>query len=170
MHWNKKNNQITTKLWIIKTFWSIYLQDNHCWKDLNYQKRSLIFRIWIKNVSKRKSRLKKPQNRCPKLTKTQTRVRRPRRPFGILGVPIGTNASTARGLLDWDKPYLFWVFRDKDVSQFVSDHSTNFRSIPSFINRGCLSKFSTSNLPSFWLFFFDFSIPLTLKTFWKLLL
>ena len=26
----KNDNQITTKLWIIKTFWSIYLQDNHC--------------------------------------------------------------------------------------------------------------------------------------------
>ena len=90
--------------------------------------------------------------------------------LALLGCRLAQKRGSARGLLDWDKPYRFWVFRDKDVSQFVSDHSTNFRSIPSFINRGCLSKFSTSNLPSFWLFFFDFSIPLTLKTFWKLLL
>ena len=45
-----------------------------------------------------------------------------------------------------------------------------FQSFPTSINRGCLSKFSTSDPPSFWLFFFDFSISLTLKMFWKLFL
>ena len=58
MHGNKVDNQITTKLWIIKTFLNIYLQDNHHFRDLNIQKRSLIFRIQIKNVSKCKSQLK----------------------------------------------------------------------------------------------------------------
>ena len=82
----KEDNQITTKLWKIKTFWSIYLQDNHCWKDLNHQKRGLIFIRWIKNESKCKSWLKKPQKRSPKWTKTQTRDRHPKGPFGTFGV------------------------------------------------------------------------------------
>ena len=41
-----------------------------------------------------------------------------------------------------------------------------FRSIPTSIIRGCLSKFSTlSDPPLFWLFSSNFSNPLTLKTF-----
>ena len=78
---NKVDNQITKELWIIKTFWDIYLQDNLHFKDLNVQKRGLIFRIQIKNASKCKSRLKKPQKRSPKWTKTQTRARHPKGPF-----------------------------------------------------------------------------------------
>ena len=39
-------------LWIIKSFWSIYLQDNYHFKDLNIKKNGLIFRIQIKNASK----------------------------------------------------------------------------------------------------------------------
>ena len=49
------DNQIITKLWIIKTFWSVHLQDNHYCKDLNNLKRGLTFRIQIKNASKCKS-------------------------------------------------------------------------------------------------------------------
>ena len=89
----KEDNKITTKLWIIKTFGSVYLQDNHCCRNLNHQKRSLIFRIWIKNESKCKSRLKKPQKRSPKWTKTQTWDRHPKGPFGTFRVPIGTNVG-----------------------------------------------------------------------------
>ena len=44
MHGNKVDNHITTKLWNIKPFWSVYLQDNYQFKDLNIQKRGLIFR------------------------------------------------------------------------------------------------------------------------------
>ena len=43
-----------------------------------------------------------------------------------------------------------------------------FQSIPTSINRGCLSKFSTLSdppPPSFWQFSSEFSIPLMLKTF-----
>ena len=80
------DNQITTKLWIIKTFWSIYLQDNHYCKDLNIQKRGLIFRIQIKNTSNYKFWLKKPKKWSPKWTKTQTRVQYLRRPFNTLKV------------------------------------------------------------------------------------
>ena len=87
------DNQITTKLWIIKTFWSIYLQDNYHFKDLNIQKRGLIFRIRIKNASKCNSRLKNSQKMSPKWTRTQTRVWHPKVPFGTFQVPIGTNAG-----------------------------------------------------------------------------
>ena len=62
---------------------------------------SLIFGIWIKNASKCKSQLKKPQKRSPKWTKTQTQGRHPKGPFGTFQVPIGTNAghgSRALGL------------------------------------------------------------------------
>ena len=52
MHENKVDNQITKKLWIIKTFWNIYLQDNYHFKDLNIKKKWLIFKIQIKNASK----------------------------------------------------------------------------------------------------------------------
>ena len=52
MHGNKVDNQITKKLWIIKTFWNIYLQDNYHFNDLNIKKNGLIFRIQIKNASK----------------------------------------------------------------------------------------------------------------------
>ena len=47
------------KLWITKTFWGVYLQDSHHFRDLNIQKRGLIFRIRIKNASKCNSRIKK---------------------------------------------------------------------------------------------------------------
>ena len=49
--------------------------------------------MWIKNESKCKSWLKKPQKRSPKWTKTQTRDRHPKGPFGTFGVLIGTNAG-----------------------------------------------------------------------------
>ena len=90
LHRNKGDNQITIKLWIIKTFWSIYLQDNHCWKDLNYQKKSLTFGIWIKYAIKCKSRVKKMS---PKWTGTQTRVQHPKAPFHTFGVSIQHNFS-----------------------------------------------------------------------------
>ena len=68
------DNQITKKLWIIKTFWNIYLQDNYHFKDLNIQKKGLFFRIQIKNVSKYDSQLKKPQKMSPNWTKIQTQA------------------------------------------------------------------------------------------------
>ena len=85
------DNQITMKLWIIKTFWDIYLQDNHHFRDLNIQKRGLIFRLRIKNVPKCNSRLKNPQKRSPKWTKIQTQVQHLRGPISTSQVPIGTN-------------------------------------------------------------------------------
>ena len=91
MHGNKVDNQITMKLWIIKTFWNIYLQNNHHFRDLNTQKRGLIFRIQIKNVFECNSQLKNPQKRSPKWTKIQTQVQHLRRPIGTSQVPIGTN-------------------------------------------------------------------------------
>ena len=77
-------------LWIIKSFWSIYLQDNYHFKDLNIKKNGLIFRIQIKNVSRCNSRLKNPKKRSPNWTKTQTRAWHPRGPVSTLGVPIVT--------------------------------------------------------------------------------
>ena len=43
MHVNKEDNQTTTKLWIIKYFWDIYLQDNYNFKDLNIRKKVINF-------------------------------------------------------------------------------------------------------------------------------
>ena len=48
----------------------------------------------------------------------------------LLECRLAQIVSIARGLLDWDKAYLFQVFRDKDASQFISDHSTNFSKHP----------------------------------------
>ena len=61
LHGNKLDNQIIAKLWITKIFWSVYLQDNYHFKDLNIQKSSLIYKIQIKNASKCNSLLKNPQ-------------------------------------------------------------------------------------------------------------
>ena len=91
LHWNKVDNQISMKLWIIKTFWNIYLQDNHHFRDLNIQKMGLIFRLRIKNVPKCNFWLKNPQKRSRKWTKIQTRVQHPRGPFDTLGVLIDTS-------------------------------------------------------------------------------
>ena len=90
MHGNKVDNQITKELWIIKTFWDIYLQYNHHFKDLNIQKRGLIFRIQIKNASKSKSRLqnlKKGVQNGPKLKRESGTQK------GHSQVPIGTNSK-----------------------------------------------------------------------------
>ena len=79
---------------LIKTFGNVYLQDNHCRKDLNHQKRSLIFRIWTKkHVKVQVPTQKKLQKKSPKWTKTQMWDRHPKRPFDTFGVPIGTNAG-----------------------------------------------------------------------------
>ena len=90
LHENKMDNQITNKLWIIKSFWNIYLQDNYHFKDLNIKKKGLIFRIRIKNASRCNSRPKNPKKRSPNWNKTQTWAWHPRGPIGTLGVPIGT--------------------------------------------------------------------------------
>ena len=162
----KNDNQITTKLWIIKTFWSIYLQDNHCWKGLNYQKKSLIFRTWIKNACKCKSWLKKPQKSSPKWTKTRTRDRHLKGPFVTFQVPIGINAGPGSINLTF---FDFLEIRTRPSS--YSDHFAKFSNIPTSINRRGLSKFSTLFhahwLSSFWLFSSSF-FSLTLKTFWRL--
>ena len=84
------DDQITKKLWIIKSFWNIYLQDNYYFKDLNIKKKQLLFRIRIKNASRCNSRLKNPQKGSLNWTKTQTWTWHPRGPFGTLVVPIGT--------------------------------------------------------------------------------
>ena len=55
------DNQIIKKLWIIKSFWNIYLQDNYHFKDLNIKEKGLGFRIRIKNTSRCNSWLKNPQ-------------------------------------------------------------------------------------------------------------
>ena len=162
----KNDNQITTKLWIIKTFWSIYLQDNHCWKGLNYQKKSLIFRTWIKNACKCKSWLKKPQKSSPKWTKTRTRDRHPKGPFDTFQVPIGINVGPGSINLTF---FDFLEIRTRPSS--YSNHLAKFSNIPTSINRRGLSKFSTLFhalwLPSFWLFSSFIFLP-TLKTFWRL--
>ena len=82
-------NQITNKLWIIKTFSNIYLQDNYHFKDLNIKKKGLIFRIQIKNTSMCNFQLKNPQKKSPNWTKTQMQVWHPIGPIGTLRVPIG---------------------------------------------------------------------------------
>ena len=139
-------------MWIIKNFWSIYLQDNHCWKDLNYHfKKSLIFRIWIKNASKCKSRLKKPQKRSPKRTKTRTRGRHPKGLFGTFGVLIST-WKVQNGKKLGPRPKGTWIKLKHIFLNFLeirmrpslySNHLAIFFSLPASINRGCLSKFST---------------------------
>ena len=134
------DNQIAKKLWIVKPFWNIYLQDNYHCKDLNIKKKLLIFRIQIKNTSRCNSWLKKSLKRSLNWIKTQTRTWHP---FGSLGVSIGTwkvPISTWQVLIgtskvltgpkaqlglrtptNWDKAYLFRIFRDKDTFQFISD-------------------------------------------------
>ena len=62
-------------------------------KDLNYQKKSLISRIWIKNAPKCKSQIKKPQKMIPKWTGIQTQVRHPKAPFSTFQMLIGTNVG-----------------------------------------------------------------------------
>ena len=158
------DNQITIKLWIIKTFWSVYLQDNHHFRDLNIQKRGLIFRIRIKNEAKCNSWLKNPKKKESRLDQNSN---------ASLALLMSRLAQT-RGLLDWDKPYHFFIFLE--IRMYPSLYliiQVIFRSIPISINSGRLSKFSTFFYtfwpPSFWLFFSDFAIPLTLKMFWRLL-
>ena len=127
---NKVDNQITKRLWIINTFWNIYPQDNYHFKDLGIRKNGLIFRIHIKNESKYNSRLKNPQKMSSNWTKTQTRARPPKGPFGTFGCRLAQIPGSAQGLLDWDKAYLFQFFQDKDTFQFVSNHSANFSKHP----------------------------------------
>ena len=91
MHENKVDNHITKKLWIIKPFWNIYLQDNYHFKDLNIKKKGLIFRIQIKNASRYNFQLKNPQKRSPKWTKIQMWTWHPRGLFGTLGVLTSPN-------------------------------------------------------------------------------
>ena len=125
------------------------------------KKKGLIFRIRIKNESKCNSWLKNPKKKESRLDQNSN---------ASLALLMSRLAQT-RGLLDWDKPYHFFIFLE--IRMYPSLYliiQVIFRSIPISINSGRLSKFSTSDLPSFWLFFFDFSIPLTLKMFWKLLL
>ena len=46
--------------------------------------------------------------------------------LALLECRLAQNCGSAQGLLDWDEPYPFRFFRDKDASQFVSDYSANF--------------------------------------------
>ena len=81
---------------------------------MNYQKRSLIFRIWIKNTTKCKSQLKKPQKMSPKQTKIQTRDQHPKGPFSTFGCRLALfkcrlaqTRAMAQGHLDRDKAHSF---------------------------------------------------------------
>ena len=56
---------------------------------MNYPEKSLIFRIWIKNTSKYKSRLKKPYKNESKMDQNSNEGLEPK--FGTFGVPVGTN-------------------------------------------------------------------------------
>ena len=123
-------------------FWSVYPQDNHCYRDLNHQKRSLIFRIWIKCESKCKSRLKKPQKRSPKWTRTQTQDRHPRGPLGTLRVPNGTNYEHSPRAPRLRNLIIFSFLEIRMRPSLYFDHLANFLNIPTSINRGGLLKFS----------------------------
>ena len=137
-------------MWIIKTFWNVYLQDNYHFKDLNIKKKKkgLIFRIWIKNSSKYNSRLKKSSKNESKLDQTQMRVWHPR-------VAIGHSWSA-----HWHKfearlgdplikirPIFFGFLEIRTCSNSYLIIQLIFRSIPTSINRGCLSKLSTLSDP-----------------------
>ena len=69
------------------------------------------------------------------------------------------------------KLILFDLLETRMHPSSYSDHLTNFSNIPAFINRGCISEFSTLFhtlwLPSFWLFSSSI-FPLMLKMFWRL--
>ena len=156
--------------WIIKTFQNVYLQDDYHFKDLNIQKRGLIFRIWIKNMSKAilgSRNLKK-------------------------GIQIGLNSNTGsapkRAIWhSWDADWHFRHFPSADwhknlarpedswieISPIFFDFleimtrlnsyliiQLIFRSFPTSINRGCLSKFSTSDPPLSGSSFLIFQFPL----------
>ena len=120
-------------------------------KDLNIKKKRLIFRIRIKNTSRCNSWLKNSQKGFqiePKL----------KRGFGtqeshsaLLECRLAQTFNPARGLLDQDKAYLFRIFRDKDMFQFIYDLiQLIFLSIPTSINRG--NKLELGAL-LFWLFY-----------------
>ena len=72
-------NQITKKLWIIKSFWNIYLQDNYHFTDLNIKEKGLIFRIQIKNTTRCNSWLNNPQKKESKLDQNSNADLAPKR-------------------------------------------------------------------------------------------
>ena len=151
-------------MWIIKTFGNVYLQEHHCCRDLNHQKRSLIFRIRIKNVTKCKSWLKKIVQSGLKLKRgTSTQKGH----SALLEGQLAQMQATAQGHLDWDKTHPFQFLEIRMHPSSYSDHLANFSNILISINRGCISKFSTLFhalwLPSFW-FFSSFISSLMLKT------
>ena len=133
-------------------------------KRPNHQKMSLIFRIWIKNASKCKFWLKKPQKMSLKWIKTQTRDWHLKGPFSTFGVPIGTNMGHGPRAFGLRYIQSFQFLEIRMCPSSYSDHLAKFSNIPTSINRGCLSKFSTLFhalwLPSFWPFssssFFSF--------------
>ena len=139
------DNQITNKLWIIKSFWNIYLQDNYHFKDLNIKKKRLIFKIRIKNASRCNSRLKNPKKKESKLDQNSNASLAPKR-----ACRHSWSADCHMASADWPKsstwpgdpllkikPIFFRFLEIRTcVPICIWSLSAYFLSIPTFINRG----------------------------------
>ena len=144
-------------MWIIKTFGGIYLQDNHHFKDLNIQKRGLIFRIQIKNASKCKSQLKKTSKKESKVDQNSNMSPAPK-----MSIQHSWSANWHK-LKVWPKDY--WIEINLTLFVFLEIRTRpNLYLITQLIfqsNRGCLSKFSILfDLPLSSSFLLIFQIPL----------
>jgi len=71
LHENKVDYHITKKLWIIKTFWNNYLQDNYHFKDLNIWKMDYILEYRLKMHLSTIPDSKIHKKRSPNWIKTQ---------------------------------------------------------------------------------------------------
>ena len=135
------DNQITKKLWIINTFWNIYLKDNYHFKDLNIKKNWLILRIRIKNVSMCNFRLKNPQKRSPNWTKNSNMGLAPKMAYWHSWSANWPKCSTQpRNFLIVIKLIFFNFLEIRTRSNSYLTHSAYFLSILTSINRGKRSK------------------------------
>ena len=144
------------KLWIIKTFWNIYLQDNYHFKDLNIWKKGLIFRIRIKNASKYNSRLKNTQKGIQIKPKFKLKLSTQESHSALLECQLAHEKYHWHRCVAWFEDS--WMEINLTFFDFLEIRTRLnlyliiqliFRSIPTSINRGWLSKFSTLFNPLF---------------------
>ena len=135
---------------IIKTFWNIYLQDNYHFKNLNFWINGLIFRIWIKNVSKYNSRLKNPQKKESKLDQNSNTSSTPKRAIQhSWSADWPKFVARSEDSLTEIKPIFFNFLEIWRRSTSFLIIQLIFRGIPTSINRGNRSKVGVL---LFWLF------------------
>ena len=128
---------VLKKLWIIKTFHNIYLQDNYHFKDLNIRKNVLIFRIRIKNASNYNSQLKNPQKKESKLDQNSNTDLAPKR-------AIQHSWSADRHIKSADWPKLLARLRDSLIE--IRPIFYDFLEIKTHSNLYLISFFKHPNL------------------------